>query len=184
MAVPYETIKESFETIRNFILNDLNRIVSQPTGGNYAAVLLIMTACETLGRLRYASASGGGFFFGEFLLPKHWQPVSGDLYNALRNGLAHGYATKNILQVGDKAIELVISWKDKRHLSYETANNQLFINVQSLSAALIEAFDQYESDLKTSAEYRDRYLVWIKKDTEVQIQQVGRQKTWMKLLSC
>jgi tetratricopeptide (TPR) repeat protein len=54
-------------------------------------VLVVTSACEALGRLRFGTESGGSRFFGEYLLPVDWRPAANHLYDAVRNGLAHAY---------------------------------------------------------------------------------------------
>ena len=178
MAVAFETIAESFRRLRKFVLHDLELIVSEATGGNYAAVLLVTSACEALGRLRFGTESGGNLLFRDYLLPNDWQPVAGHLYDALRNGLAHGYAAKTIVQVGDRPVELVISWREKEHLSFAAEQSQLFINVQVLAEALGEAFDRYEKELRSRPELRERYRRWVRKKAEVHVTRPRDQEVW------
>jgi hypothetical protein len=176
-----ESIEESFQQLRSFILKDLDLIISQPSGGNYSAVLIVMTGCEVLGRLRYGRSDGGREFFKEYVLPDHWKGVSVDLWEALRNGLVHGYATKNILQVEDKPVEVVISWMNERHLSYNDEQRSLFINVKTLFDAFRQAFDRYEDDLKSNTDYRKKYMTRIKKGLAVHVHE-SRLPIWKHLL--
>jgi hypothetical protein len=69
MAVAFETMVGSFRRLRDFILHDLSLIVGAPTGGNYAAVLVVTAACEALGRLRFATESGGQSIFWHIPAP-------------------------------------------------------------------------------------------------------------------
>lgn len=89
MAISYQAIEKDFRNLRDFILNDLELILSHQTGGNYSAILLITAACEAVGRLRYGARNGGGHFFREYLLPPEWSTVGNFLYDGLRNGLSH-----------------------------------------------------------------------------------------------
>jgi len=182
MAVAFETIAESFRRLRAYILHDLSLIISAPTGGNYAAVLVVTSACEALGRLRFGTESGGGRFFGEYLLPVDWRSVANQLYDAVRNGLTHAYETKTILQIGPHPVELVISWKEKKHLSYEIDKAQLFLNVQVLVDDLRRAFDRYEEELRSQPALRDQYYSWMPRKTTVAITQATDQKAWKRLL--
>src|SRR5207253_713989 len=97
MAIDFENIRKDFEELQGFVLTDLEIITRAPTGGNYAAALLITTACEALGTLLYGTDSGGTDFFANYLLPPRWRPVAKSIYDALRNGLAHSFSTKAIV---------------------------------------------------------------------------------------
>src|SRR5262245_55326063 len=119
MAVAFGQISVDFLELKNYILHDLDIITSSPHGGNYAAALLIVTACEAAGTVRYGKRDGGVDFFKEYLLPKKWKPVSKSIYNALRHGLAHSFFTKAILKATDKPIELGISWRRENHFEYD-----------------------------------------------------------------
>jgi hypothetical protein len=121
-------------------------------------------------------------FFGTYLLPANWRPTANHLYDALRNGLSHAYETKAILQIGPRPVELIISWKEKKHLSYDIGGAQLFINVQVLVEELRQAFDQYEQELCSQPELRDRYYRMTRK-TMVEITRAEDQKAWEQLLS-
>jgi hypothetical protein len=81
-------------------------------GANYAAAALITCAHETLAGLR--SGAPAHATFGE-TLPTIWQPVAQSLFDALRNGVVHGYATKTLI-VNGRRIELSVSWREQQHL--------------------------------------------------------------------
>jgi hypothetical protein len=182
VAVDYRDIAESYERLRTFLLQDLELIVSRDTGGNYSATLLTMTACEALGRLRYGTESGGSKFFKEYVLPATWKDVSADLFDALRNGLAHSYETKMLVQFGARSVEIGISWRDHSHLSFDRDRSVLFLNVPELAAALRRAIDRYEGELRAQEPLRDRYRQWSKRKLEVHVQRQEQQEHWERLL--
>jgi len=64
VAVKFDDIKGDFLELKGFVLSDLEIITSAPRGGNYAATLLITTACEALGTVRYGKKDGGVDFSG------------------------------------------------------------------------------------------------------------------------
>lgn len=182
MTVLYEDVAGSFSNLRSFLLNDLDLVVTQPIGGNYAAVLLVTSACEAVGRLRYGKRSGGELFFSEYMLPTNWQPVGVYLFNALRNGLAHSYDTKTLVQIGDRAIDVVISRRDKPHLAFEAADSRLFVNAADLTAQLKAALDRYDEELKQSGPLRDRFIKWIKREATVDVVKAVDRRAWRQLL--
>lgn len=182
MSVPFESIAESFGTVRTFLLRDLKLLVELPEGGNYAAALLTISACEALGMVRYGREHAGCAFFAAYLLPEPWQPAAPDLFDALRHGLAHSYETKALLQLEGGPVELVVSWRECPHLSYNADRRRLFVNVQSLFAALKSAIDRYESELRGDPTLRERFVKWSRRGREVHIPE-GRRKLWASLLA-
>lgn len=48
MVLEFDEINEYFLELKAFVLNDLGIITNATIGGNYAAALLITTACEAL----------------------------------------------------------------------------------------------------------------------------------------
>jgi hypothetical protein len=85
MAVAFEQIEPELRRLREFVLNDLDRIVDQPVGGNYAAVAVVLCAYDAIANLGGA-ANAGEIPFADGL-PEAWTPVAPTLYNAPRNGL-------------------------------------------------------------------------------------------------
>lgn len=183
MAVTFANIEADFSELRDFVLFDLNLITSSPEGGNYAAALLIVTACEAAGMLRYGNRDGGLAFFREYLMPRKWHPVSKSIYDALRNGLAHSFVTKAILKATSKPIELGISWDKENHFEYDSGRTTLFINVQDFSKSLKEAFYRYEEELKQSAELRYLFVKWRKKQRVHEVKNEKEKNEWKKLLN-
>ena len=182
MAVPFDKIKADFSELRDFVINDLNLITNAPKGGNYAAALLVVTACEAAGSLRYGSTDGGLDFFREYLIPKKWSPVSKSIYDALRNGLAHSFVTKAILKATNKPVELGISWSNENHFEYDPSRATVFINIQEFSKSLKEAFRRYEEELKEHAELRDRFIRCRKKQRVYEVRNPTEKSEWKKLL--
>lgn len=183
MAVSFENIKDEFRVLRDFVLNDLELIISAPRGGNYAATLLVVTACEAVGTLRYGRKDAGWEFFRDYLVAEKWRPVSKSIYSALRNGLSHSFVTKAILKVTDRPIELGISWSKENHFEYDPGLATLFINVREISNNLIEAFDRYEEELSHQGQLRDRFITWRKKQKVVEVNGQDEIDEWKKLVN-
>lgn len=183
MAVEFDKIKDDFRELEAFVLNDLGIITNAPKGGNYAAVLLITTACEALGALRYGRKDGGLDFFTNYLLPEPWRVVSKSIYDALRNGLAHSFSTKTVVNASEKPIELGISWSKEKHFSYESSRSVLFLNVQQLASDLRRAFGRYQSELQQSAELRHTFYKWREKQRIYQVQNENERGKWSALLN-
>lgn len=182
MAVNFDDIKDDFSELKGFVLSGLRIITNAPKGGNYAAALLIATACEALGTLRYGKKDGGADFFRGYLVPARWHPVVKSIYDALRNGLAHSFSTKVILKVSDRPIELGISWSKEIHFEYDSSRATLFLNVQQLSKDLHQAFERYESELREDAKLRDRYVVWRKRQRVYEVNNENEKGAWKALI--
>lgn len=173
-------MKGRLNTLRTFVLHDLEVMGRQDEGVNYAAVLVILSACEALGALRYGRDNAGATFFQEYLLPAQWKAVAQDLWNALRNGLAHSYDTKSVLQLG-VPIELAISWRERDHLTYDLTTNQLFLNVQEMIRALGDAFDRYEQELRDDTKLGSDFNLNVRRPVEVHVP-LSRRQVWRDVL--
>jgi len=150
LVATFDQIELHFMEVRGFFLNDLDRIVAQPVGGNYAATVLIFSAYEALGNLR---DSKGHVPFRE-QLPPRWRPVSESLYGALRNGLVHGYEPK-VIDLGAQRVKLALSWRERPHLSF--SDEWLCLNVQEMARELRQAFVDYELRLREDSALRDGF---------------------------
>lgn len=182
MAVEFNEIKDEYLELERFVLTDLGIITNDPKGGNYAAALLITTACEVLGTLRYGKKDGGVDFFENYLLPEQWRVVSKSIYDALRNGLAHSFSTKVIVNASDRPVELGISWSKENHFSYDSRRSVLFLNIQHLSKDLRGAFSRYQSELEQYPDLRDKFVKWRKKQRVYQVQNEGEREKWNALV--
>jgi hypothetical protein len=183
-AESYDDIKNDFEELRDFFKNDLCILIQSPTGGNYAATLVATTACEVLGPLRFEN-NGGCEFFRKYLLPESesWQAVAPSLYNALRNGLAHSYATKTILNVNGTNVELGVSWSEKPHLQFDQKDSVLYINVRELAQGVNDALAAYENELKVEPQLRVLFARNRKKKMSINVQTSTEREAWKSLLS-
>jgi len=182
VTIAFDAIESRFRELRDFVLNDLNLLLGSPRGGNYAAALLIATACEALGHLRYESG-GGSKFFEEYMLPENWRPVSDSLFNALRNGLAHRFAPKVLLQVNSGPIELGISWREKPHLRCDQEKGCVYLNITNMAQSLALAFEAYDSQLREDPVFRDRFDQRWGKGRVVEVQDATERHAWRQLLS-
>ncbi len=181
MTNDFSDIESDFKELRKFILNDLDILLRSPVGGNYAAALIITTACEVLGPLRYEN-NGEREFFKEYLTPEEWKPVAQYIYNAIRNGLAHSFATKTIIQVNNSAIEIGISWRDKPHFKFDSVNSTVYINIRELSESLRVAFDKYQEELIGNCNLCAQYSKKRIKKRTVGVENLDERREWLKLM--
>jgi hypothetical protein len=159
MAISFEKVRLDFEQLRRLVIDDLKRVVEQRIGGNYAAGLIVVCGCEALARL-WHGAPDGELVFSKRMLPEDWRPVGKSLYNALRNGLAHFYETKDISLNGQR-VTLALSWRKHRHLSLSDDQRTLYLNVRTMARDLERTFDDFAQQLQKDTSSRD--LFWTKR---------------------
>jgi hypothetical protein len=181
MAALYDSFKKEFERIRDYVNNDLNILLNQPSSGNYLAVSLITCACDALSCYKYGKSDNGEQYFSEMLLPLEWQNVGTGLYNAPRNGLVHSYDTKTI-EIKNLKIDLSISWEKQRHLSFSQDKKKLYINVKDLAEKLKESLIKFEIELKENSDLRETFIKRMKKDRVHSINNKSERDQWFELI--
>lgn len=177
----FDEIENDYHELRDFILNDLSLLLNSSKGGNYATTLIIATACEVLGPLRYQH-NGEREFFKNYLTPEKWRPVAFSIYDALRNGLAHSFSPKSLVQINGTTLEVGISWKEKPHFTYDQSSSVIYINVVQLATSLENAFNIYENELRTNSELCNQYKTKRNKKRETNIHNQKEKNEWLKLI--
>lgn len=177
-GVGFEHIEEDLRRLRDFVLEDLERIVAQEVGGNYAVATLVAIAYEELARLRHGRRGAGHEVFTE-TVPARWRAIGRSLYDALRNGLVHRYEVK-LLMVGGEEVEVSISWRERRHLSVEGA--RLYLDAERLVADLRRAFEHYEAALRAEPELRDRFVEQWGRERVREVRTRAETDAWRELL--
>ena len=175
--IAYADIEADYAELRDFILNDVDRIVALETGGNYAAAALIACAHESLAKVQARKAHDT---FTD-TLPDAWQPVAPSLFDALRNGIVHRYVTKAVVVDGTR-IEINISWREKPHLNLDKQDGVLYLNVPTMAAQLRGAFDAYEIDLRANEAACRRFVERHRKARE-SYPQGAELAAWRQLLA-
>jgi hypothetical protein len=164
-------LPSAFETLKNYLRNDLSLIISLERGSpNYAAALLIAVASEALSRLLGRKEDS---VFVDDLLGKYQVPevVRRILFDAVRNGLAHLYDTKVILlgQSEEHPTLVVISWKTLPHLGVVTEDwlqdgtrqQAVCLNVQTMWSDLDVFLDELETRLRKDPQFRHEMVARI-----------------------
>ncbi len=181
MAIDFEAIEQRFREIFGFIQQDLARIAQVEPGVNYAAAALIACACETVAKYRNASSEGGDAF--ATLLPGgNYQTVAKTIYNALRNGLVHGYEAQDIEFNGSR-VGLAIAWRETPHLTFLLKENKphLVLNMRELCERLSEQIDSFRAELMADASARDRFFTQSRKDKVHMVGTPGEVQAWKAL---
>jgi hypothetical protein len=177
VALPFESIEKDFRQLRDFVLNDLGRITASEEGGNYAAATIIACAYEAIADLRDGHPQGQLAF--RETLPAAWQVVSPSLYNALRNGLVHGYETQTI-RVAGQDLELFVAWRSGRHLSID--GTYVVLAVPNLVEGLRSAFAGFEARLRSEQALRERFRERYERGRVHEVRASDEQQGWLALL--
>src|ERR1700694_3166877 len=148
-----DDLLEAFERLRGWIKTGLRRVMEisrkQP---HYAAALLIVIGCEALGRLLYSKKER--VFVKDLIAPYGWisEAMAGDIFKALRHGLAHTYDT-NYIRVGSRGplIALIVSWTDKHTpLGLRVEPPGIYLNLPTMQRDLEGIFDRYRDELRAA----------------------------------
>lgn len=172
----------AFERLRQFLLTDLDRIIGQEVGGNYAATTLIAVGCEILGKLKYGGkgTEAGRRFFGELVRERVPTAVADTIFDAIRNGLAHWYDTQEI-RVDGQRLSVGISWRERPHLCVDRKTAILYVNVRDLFKDFTEAVERYARLLLEDVAARRKFLkAWQK--SRVRATHVQERAAWLELL--
>jgi len=167
MAPTFEQIDSEVKKIRNYVFHDLELIVKQQTGGNYAAIAIMLCACDLFARLRYCRRDEGWRFVVDYMgtLNANYAKIGKTLYDALRHGIMHSYETKKV-RIGNRLIDFGISWREKQHFSVDSEKSRIHINVPAIHSDLTQAFEAYVEDLKKNGQLRDNFRNMLRKDAE------------------
>ena len=142
-----------------------------------------MIACEIIAKYRDGRVGADAF---KRLLPcdERCQKMGKKLYEALRNGLVHGYDTQDIL-VGSRRIGLAIAWRDTPHLSVMRSGAKpcLVLNIQDLFDRLSTEIDAFRRELESQAGPRDRFFKTFGQNKDVRVEQDGEVQAWLSLIN-
>ena len=111
-----------FEELHGRIKSGLRRILEiERKHPHYGAALVIVVGCEALARLRGRKEKDKASIFVEMLMRhnKLTAEMAADVFDALRNGPAHVFETKYIEIDGKPRVEIVVSWREREHLSID-----------------------------------------------------------------
>jgi hypothetical protein len=124
---PTDELYPVLKQLRDWLDNDISQLRRRTrTPAPYGAALCIIVGCEALSTLLKGD-SPHGIFVRELIQHhrKGFDPHMGkDIWQALRNGLAHVYDTKLIrIGRGGPDLELKVSWEKYRHLEILKGQN-------------------------------------------------------------
>ncbi len=156
--LPYSAISSDFDETLGYIRNDIRAISGGTHTVNYTLMLLVGCGCEILATVRAGKKTKGYRVFKELVPTGEWRVLAGQLYNALRNGLAHGFDTKRLI-VGGLKVQIHMSWPQKEpfHLRPGGQKIALMLGPRPLAEALCLRIDEFEQLLRKDEGARIRF---------------------------
>jgi hypothetical protein len=155
----FAEISEEFRVSFGYIRQDMKAVAKGTETVNYTLALLVGCACEML------AAARGDRKHPEKILAEvadpQWQPLAGALFEAIRNGLAHGFDTKHII-VDDVPHQIYMQWPERFPFRlFRTSDKaELIIGPRPLAALICQKIDELEDLLKRDARAR---AIWYHK---------------------
>jgi hypothetical protein len=129
MNIATEKLYPALNQLREWLDNDVSQLLRQSrTPAPYGTVLCILVGCEALSRVLNVDPPHG--IFARELIEHHGRgftrAMGKDIFQALRNGLAHIYDTK-LLRIGRGGpdVGLIVSWASYTHLEVRKNGKQL-----------------------------------------------------------
>jgi hypothetical protein len=153
-----DSVRKTFEQLRQYVKWDLRALLEADHGGNYAVGLIVAVGAEALAKLldRPKLSVLAGLF------TKHGVPpeIAEDIAEALRNGVAHLYDTLYI-NVGGQSVELIVSWREREHLSVRRHPPGIYLNARTMAEDLRALFDELRDQLPPGGELPRRWTADI-----------------------
>jgi hypothetical protein len=151
-------VKQEFAESLGYIRQDICWLLNHDSGLNYTIALLICCGCEMLAALKDKNRRGEKVF-AEILPSGGWQVLAGRIYEALRNGLAHGFDTKHLLVDGTQ-YQIYLGVKGPQDIRIIQTNRGagLYIGIRSLAEALCAKITDFEALLEHDDDARRRLM--------------------------
>jgi hypothetical protein len=133
-----DTLRETFDQLRQFLNWDITRLLEHKDAGNYAVAVQVAIGSEALSRLQDLNI---GTVFVR-MMARHGveRPMATDVFLALRNGLTHTYDTRYI-KSGDVTIELIVSRGALKQAMVRRHPPGFVLNVETMWADLQVMFE-------------------------------------------
>jgi hypothetical protein len=180
MVVSDDDVLARCDELRRFVLEDLERMVQMPVGGNFAVAGLMAAGCETLACLRGGHQDRGWTVLAE-ILPAPFSEVAESLWKAMRNGLLHNY-WPNTLRIDGTDVVLSFSWQEKQHLSW-SEEGELVLFVPALVEGLHEAWDRFSVQLASDVDVRAAARKDLEKLGRIDTVKGDQKAAWLRILA-
>ncbi|MDP8983316.1 MAG: hypothetical protein M3O35_22300 [Acidobacteriota bacterium] len=179
-SLSFADIEKEFDESLGYIRNDIAELRRLNCSLNYTVALLVGCACEVLASCGVERRHDYQIF-AELLPEGDWRLLAKPLFNALRNGLAHGFDTKH-LHVGKEAIQIYISWSEKNVISIREATGAdgLFIGIQPLAERLCARINEFRAKLQSDEVARHQFRRASQRERTAQCSQ-SETEAWRRL---
>jgi hypothetical protein len=153
----FDEIEREFEDSFGYIQNDMKAIGSGTQRVNYTLAALIGIACEMLAAPRGMRGQPEAIL--QEVIPSPWKPLAKALFDAMRNGLAHGFDTKHIM-VGGVPHQIYMQWQGTTPLELILTGGrvQFYLRPRPLADLICSKIDELREQLKTDSEVRHQWL--------------------------
>jgi len=153
-----DTVRETFDQLRQFLKWDITRMLEHKDAGNYAVAVLVAIGCEALVRLQDIKQIEAVFVE---LMAKHKVSavMAADVFFALRNGIAHTYDT-NFVQSGNVKIELIVSRGAETHASVRRDPPGFVLNVETMWKDLEEKFVELDKAMPRGGALPESWVLY------------------------
>lgn len=152
----YAEIKHEFDVTLGYIHDDIQELCRGTKTVNYTVALLIGVACEAL--------EDAGFYankktvLADLLPDDDWKQLTGVLYEALRNGLAHNFDTKHI-HVNGQEVQIYLVWSMPKAICVEPRNGKeaLSIGTCVLGRGICDKINEFRATLESNPTACERF---------------------------
>jgi hypothetical protein len=153
----FTDIQKEFRVSFGYIQNDMKAICRGKETINYTLALLVAVACEMLAAARGDRKQPENALTE--ILSSQWRPLAKRLFDAFRNGLAHGFDTKHIV-VNGASHQIYMQWQGTLpvEIVHSSGGIQLCIRPRVLADLICAKIDELEDLLRSDATARKRWF--------------------------
>jgi hypothetical protein len=157
-ALSWADVKREFDESLGYVRQDIRWLREHDCGLNYTVALLVGCGCEMLSAGGEDKGRRGEAIFAKLLPTSDWRLLADKLYTAIRDGLAHGFDTKQ-LEVDGQMIQIDICWPHSSVIEVRNVDGsvEVLVGIQPLAAALCAKIDDFEKLLQNDATARKRF---------------------------
>lgn len=153
-----------YTVLRESLKRGLRRVMDIPREHpHYVAAVVVAVGCEAVGRLMSATdgetRAPSQIFADELVAPyltesasSQARAVGRDLFDAIRNGIAHRFDTKPVELIDGRQIQVMVNWGERYpHLSLSSTPPVVYINLFQLQRDFEAMLDRYRETLRQTS---------------------------------
>jgi len=168
---PTDDALEEFKVLRERLKAGARRVMEiNRKHPHYVAAVIMAIGCEAVGRLLTALDGGSRapheIFVKDLVRPyKRLDDEMGqDLFDAIRNGIAHRFDTKPIELKDGRQIRVIVNWGEGRpHLGVRHDPLEIYVNLFQMQRDFEAMLDRYRDEVRrTSSPGRQLAEAWYR----------------------